>query len=243
METNLAMLKRLMNTLSQAVSNLESYLENLPPSQNLKEGDIKSTIQSLQAGLTQHTNVLLRQNTTTLELAVSLLQSYFQATKSLSGALSKLEKFDSAGSGQGLYTNVINYRNNLEQELTDILKRLNLTETDANDSLPANNFCTQPLTDTQEFVDYLIDVVKVLNSLNHRKVSLLPGEIKDLISNWDCAIDSSPTPPKTKHPEDAYLIQLDAIAKSIKIHDLLNKSYGDLADIVRSGDPLNPAIL
>jgi hypothetical protein len=228
-DDDFSILKNQMSEFNGEVCALETCLEELKPASPNLKGDIENCKKAL--GLTQHTNVLLQQNTTKLELAVSLLQSYFQATKSLIGSLSKLEKGDSTN--QGLCTKVINSRNKLEQALTTILKQLNLTDTSADNSFPARDFCTtSSTTPPQDFINYMVSTEKVLKSLDRRGVSLPEREINQLIKNLGCAVKNLP-PTSTN----------DAIAQSIQIHDLLEENYSFLSDLIRSGDLVSPGIL
>lgn len=243
-------LKSLMTHLSHSQNTLKSYLETLKPSHRINEDSIRSVLQALHPGLTESTIALLPSGHSSgdLQFAAKLAENYLQSSKNQKEALLQFgdqvsDRDDSKL--RSLITNVINDRSKLEQRVSALAQPSDAVAVPVEVQTPVQsspNFCdAKTNVSLDEFMAYLKETEHRLQSRRKRGETLSASEINHLIRNWQCAVDR--LQPISVSPDVNPKVYQDAIAHMIQIHDLLEESFSELAEIARSGDLLSPAIL
>jgi hypothetical protein len=203
-------------------------------------------------------------------VAVNLVQTYRQITSNLDSILTTLNEIDDSPSkisptGQNLYFAVADARNDLIkalviiqsepgfaegevdierllQESKTIIKNLKpLVEDDFIDNGESKRFSQI----VSQFVNHLERAQSIFKTLSSEDVQLTAVEIPDiqqLIQNWETITANLQT---VTAIATSFEVQTSkaAIAQSIQIHNRLEALYDYLAEILRSNDLFNPAIL
>jgi superfamily I DNA/RNA helicase len=136
-----------------------------------------------------------------------------------------------------------------EQDLQKLLQRSSTILNELNNLNPTGFEDLSPLV--QEFIAHLKKAQELFKKFNRQDEDLTgnePDEIKQLIINWGDAIRQiekiEQTDPEIKNELNNDVSKnREAIAQSIKIHELLEQNYDYLTTLVRSGDLESAGIL
>jgi hypothetical protein len=252
------------------INYLQGINNNPPPLTKLGEEDILLAVQELQKAPTDYVLTVLNNLTTKSKdlltqndvlVAVNLVQTYRQITSNLDSILTTLNEIDDSTSKQNLYSAVVDARNalikalviiqsepgfaegevdveSLLQESQKILKNLEPFVSGSIDIKKINEIVSQ-------FVNHLGRARSIFSTLSSEDATLTALQIPDiqqLIQNWETITANLQTITARESPSELNTSRA-AIAQSIQIHDRLEAVYDYLAEILRSNDLFNPAIL
>jgi len=205
--------------------------------------------------------------------AINLVQLYFQGSKPLPQILSNLidgiENLDSSITRPDQFRQkiqkILDKRQVLqktlnrvlrefvteidEQDLQQLVQKSSMILNEMNSPNPANSDELSHII--QEFIGHLKQAQVLFKTFRKKGEDLTgnePDEIKQLILNWEAAINRikkiEQTDPEIQNDLNNDVNKSrEAIAQSIKIHELLEQNYDSLNTLVRSGDLESAGIL
>lgn len=238
---------------------------------NLGEEDVIVALQELQQAPTEYVVQVLSKpvqptkplNQNDVLVAVNLVQTYLQITSTLDGILTTLAEIDSTN--QQKYQDVKDARNALAKALVIIQAEPGLADGEIDVEVLRQEsqkileslkpFVTDKFIDTSEFdqivrivsqfVNHLERARSIFKTLSSEDLPVSPLQIPDiqeLVQNWETITGNLKTITANESQPEVQTSRA-SIAQSVQIHSQLEAIYDYLAEILRSNDLFNPAIL
>ncbi|MEH1823747.1 MAG: hypothetical protein V7L22_00020 [Nostoc sp.] len=162
----------------------------------------------------------------------------------LQNSLNKVLREFSSGVDEQNLQQLVQKSNNILNALKPLL--LNVNNITFDDKSSSSNL--SPLI--KEFIEHLKKAQKIFRTFSQKAENLTgnePDEIQQLIRNWGVTINQIEILEKGDSIKDDFNKNVskskEAIAQSIKIHELLEQNYDFLTTLVRSGDLESAGIL